>query len=424
MRHEVEHLGTDRQEPDPLPSLRVKARRFTAYLRRRWRFIAVEILVSLCLAELVLHQTAPWLPPRLPFTYEAERLDPVAMHQANFDFDSQLGWILRPGADPWWFQAWARHNSAGMRADREYAPAPAPARRRISAYGDSFTFCLEVELDDCWTTLLEDGIPRSEVLNFGVPGYAPDQAWIRYQRDGASWSPCAVLIGHMTENITRVVNRFRPFLVPTEGLLFPKPRFVLTGDRLELLPIPTQDIDAFRDPAWVEATLDEHDTWYFPGTFVAHPLDRLELVRLVRTIAYLGYRPQWGNWRHGSADMAYRPGTEAFEVLRAVLVRFADEVRRDGRQPVVVVFPTRFEVQARLSGSPLPHRALLDALQEADVPTIDLTDALTEAVRQSTAQPLGKEHYTYLGHFTQAGNMVVARTLARELPSLIGSSCT
>jgi hypothetical protein len=396
----------------------MSVRRITEYLRRRWRSIVGALFVSVSLAELTIHLSVPRLPPRLPFTYDRLGVDFVAMHQARFDFDSQLGWILRPGADPWWFEAWMRHNGAGMRADREYALNPGPGRRRISAYGDSFTFCLEVELDDCWTTLLEGEMPTSEVLNFGVPGYAADQAWLRYQRDGTSWGSCAVLIGHMTENIARVVNRFRPFLVPNEGLVFPKPRFVLNGDSLELLPIPTQHIDAFRDPGWVEANLGEHDTWYFPGTFVAHPLDGLELVRLVRTFAYRSYRPQWGTWYPGSAEMAYRPGTEAFEVLRAVLVEFAADVRRDGGQPVVVVFPTRYEVLARLAGKALPHGALLDALKAADVPTIDVTDALAEIARQSSAESL------LVRHFSPAGNTVVARTLARELPPLIGSTCT
>jgi hypothetical protein len=103
----------------------MSVRRFTGYFRRRWLTIVGELVVSLCLAELSLHLAAPLLPPRLPFTYDRGVLDSIAMHQAPFDFDARLGWILRPGADPWWFGAWARHNGAGMRADHEYALTPA-----------------------------------------------------------------------------------------------------------------------------------------------------------------------------------------------------------------------------------------------------------------------------------------------------------
>ena len=55
---------------------------------------------------------------------------------------------------------------------------------RLAVFGDSFTHCDEITYQNCWTSRLESLWPNTEVLNFGVPGFGPDQAWLRYQRDG------------------------------------------------------------------------------------------------------------------------------------------------------------------------------------------------------------------------------------------------
>ena len=164
--------------------------------------------------------------------------------------------------------------------------------------------------EDCWTRHLENLIPNAEVLNFGAPAYAPDQAWIRYQLGGITRRPCAVLIGHMVENINRVVNRFRPFYSAIENdIPLAKPRYIMDHGRPVLLPSPARQPADLMDPLWVETNLGPHDAWFFPGTFVANPLDALELVRLMRTAWYRRSRPEsLLYWTPEWAERVY-PGT-------------------------------------------------------------------------------------------------------------------
>jgi hypothetical protein len=60
----------------------------------------------------------------------------------------------------------------------------------------------------------------------------------------------------------------------------------------------------------------------------------------------------------------YRPGTEAFEVLVAVLSAFAAQVRADGAMPIVVVLHPQPEIMAQRDGLPKPHEALLAVLEQ------------------------------------------------------------
>src|SRR5207248_1478537 len=140
-----------------------------------------------------------------------------------------------------------------------------------------------------------------------------------------------------------------------------------------------------------------HDAWHFPGTFVANPFDRLETVRLLRTAAYRRARPPDNPDSVEWAERMYRPGTEAFEVLVRVLAGFAEKVRANGAAPIVVVHPSRAAFVAERDGAPRPHAALLGALQQRDIPTIDLTDPLFGEARRAGLADVVRDHYTPLG---------------------------
>ena len=388
-------------------------------LLSRLGVLAFGLVLALLVAELGLRLLAPVRPMRLlPFSYDAESIDRLVAAEANLTFDADLGWEPSPDVDRVGDEKISySHNHAGLRADREYEPVPPPGIRRYAAYGDSFTYCTDSTVGNCWTHKLEQLLDRSEVLNFGVPSYAPDQAWLRYQRNGAAYQPCAVLIGHMVENINRVVNRFRPFYQPQHYLPLAKPRFVLDANRAVLLPNPARQPELLKDPAWVEANLGPGDAFYFPGMFVANPFDRFELIRLVRTVIFRHDHDETDIWNQRMARRTYVPGTEAFEVLTAVLTQFADEVRADGATPVVLVFPTRVEIERQRDGREKIHAPLLQVLNQRGIATIDLTDAMGRQAHSADLNNLAPRHYRPLG------NQVVARTLKEQLPRLTAQTC-
>ena len=177
-------------------------------------------------------------------------------------FDPELGWTIRPHGNRPQYKA----NSKGLRATREYDPVPPADRVRVAAFGDSFIHASGVPTGFTWEEKLEELEPGLEVINFGIPGSAPDQALLRYRREGIQYRPAVVLIGMMSENINRMVNTFRPFYFAKSGLPFSKPRFAVEGGELVLHENPIRSIDEYRalleDPeAWLPR-LGEHDYYY------------------------------------------------------------------------------------------------------------------------------------------------------------------
>ena len=221
----------------------------------------------------------------------------------------ELGWSIRAGGVNGQFRA----NSAGLRADREYSSLPSISRVRVAAFGDSFTHGDEVAQQDTWQAALERADPELEVLNFGVPGYGPGQAYLRYQQLGRRFGPDIVLIGFMSENVHRAVNRFRPFYTRAGGIPFSKPRFVLEGQQLRLIPNPLRDAEDYQallaDPESVLRRLSVNDPHY-GDRYYAPWFDWSPTVRLI-TVA----RATLGS-RQGDEEVfvggAYNEATERF----------------------------------------------------------------------------------------------------------------
>jgi len=383
---------------------------------------AITVLLGVGLAEAAVRRLQP-VPETelLPFPFHPLAVERLDAGDSYLRFDPDLGWSQRPGAravdDGIVYQA----NGGGFRSDREYSPEPPPGVRRLAAFGDSFTHCDEVSLQDCWTARLEATWERSEVLNFGIQASAPDQGWLRYQRDGRPYRPCAVLIGFQVENVNRVVNRYRPFYAPQSGVAFSKPRFVLEGDGLRLLPNPASGSGQLDDPAWVERELGPNDFWYFSGMFAPRPLDSLMLARLGRSALYRQHRSTIEGSKSDERPNgnAYTPEDERFRVSGRLLVQFASEVRADGATPVVLFFGQRDEVVSVRHRQPKEYQPLLDWLAAEQIPTVDVTDDLAREANRVGADTL----FARNGHYSRRGNQAVSVALAQRLPRLTAPTC-
>ncbi|MBM3985073.1 MAG: hypothetical protein FJ296_05190, partial [Planctomycetes bacterium] len=112
------------------------------------------------------------------------------------------GWYDRPRWD--YFDAGGHvdyvFNRYGLR-DHDFELQRAPGEFRAVAIGDSFTFGVGVQLQDCWTEVAETALEQRlacpvEVINAGfASGYHADgyEEWIL--RDGVRLEPDVVLIG-------------------------------------------------------------------------------------------------------------------------------------------------------------------------------------------------------------------------------------
>lgn len=384
----------------------------------RWVLGVVVTLATLILADCL----AGWLlirdnrfrdrpVPPYGLTFNDAQRRHLAEMDEHWDpytqFDPVLGWSIRPlgvSADGRF-----RANAAGLRGDREYAPLPPEGTIRIAAFGDSFTHGATSN-SDTWCAQLESLDSRLEVMNFGVNGYGPDQALLRYEKGGgAAARPRIVLIGLMVENILRSVSVYRPAYYHETNSVVVKPRCRIGADGgLEWVPLGVRDARELKQEVETGAILErlrETDDWVrrLPRAYERSPLYWSSTVRMLDSVRENSGRDPCEHYLNAQS--------EPYRVSRAILKRFHEDALRNGADRVVVLFfpdePTLYDLSA---GQARCWSEFLRDLGGEGVETLDLTDVLLEAFRALGPQALFADN-----HYSAKGNAIVAAAVYRRL---------
>jgi hypothetical protein len=387
-------------------------------LSLRSKLVLVAIVIVAC--ELVAY-AGLWLLPRVTSS-RATRRAAIFAHQSaqltEYLADStrrdrvhpELGWIVRPGFK----REGEVINAQGLRNLHEYAPQPAPGVLRVAAFGDSFVYGSDVDTKDSWPTQTEQLYPQLEMLNYGTGGYGDDQAYIRYRREGADFSPTVVVLGFTPDDLRRLTNRYRKFIDDRE---FPwsKPRFVLepSGD-LRMIPPPMPDSAAqarvARDPRIV-LSWGEHEQWFYPVIY-RNPL--YDYSATVRFMSFLGVRIYEKSFDKNRlfAGGQFNASAEAFALQVAITKRFTDDVRRAGQRPFFIMLPDFPSVMRARDERVVMYQNLVDTLRTRGVEIIDPLPALV-AESKVVADPA--ELFTAGGHYAPRANTAVARFIGRQI---------
>ena len=330
--------------------------------------------------------------------------------------DELLGWAPRPGIQTGQYT----YNAEGIRvtsSDISYGEIPRNGTIRISLFGDSFTNGAEVSDGETWgeytgAALRERG-QAVEVLNFGVNGYGMDQAYLRWRYTGIRYKPTVVVFGLQLENAKRNINLIRPmYLRFTELLPFTKPRFIVEGAELRLINspvVPLKDLpDIVRNlEAW---PLVRYEGYYDPAKFRARPWSATKAVAFAADVI--------GEIVSAEGDDNVATAAERDLALR-ILDAFSDSVKAIGAHFIVYYLPRRHELRSLRSSGTVPDAVLLQEMQKR-FDFLSPADALQKEVGRTSIDALYQEG----GHYSPAGNRVIASVLAERLSGTVHAGGT
>ena len=310
-----------------------------------------------------------------------------------------LGWSIRPNGRNHESTA----NAAGIRAGHEYTPEPLAGITRISTFGDSFTHGDEVQNQDTWQAAMERLNPQMEVLNFGVPGYGLDQAYLRYNIDGVPFRSNIVFIGYMIDNIERTVNTYRPFYAEDSEIPLTKPRFILKDGQLTLIDNPLPRLEDYRnlidrDPA-VFKKISRYD-FYYNKKYFRGPFDLLPSVRLFKV-----------GRRQYKEFINERMKREAFRINEEIFRKFHDLVRQEGGRPIIIIFPTQWDIYRQRDHQPIRYQNILTMMQENHFEYIDLLHAFESESNEYPLEALFQPNK----HYSPLANQIIAAYMLRYL---------
>jgi len=322
--------------------------------------------------------------------------------QQLFMQDPRVGHRLRPGASARYttpeFSATIAINEQGVRDDRPIGPKP-PDEKRVVILGDSLVMSVQVDREQTFAHLLERGLnaqahgPTWRVINAGVQGYGPVDAWLFYKH---------------------VVDALEPDVV------------------LMTVFVGNDAVEAHDKESWIEAD--------GPPAGTATDAAATRLRRLVRASMVLqNVRLRWDLLKSSmEGPGAERPLTSylldppadvrhGLEVSRRAFGLIAERAAQRGASSAFVLMPARFQTDdadfgrleaiVREAGDTLVRHAATDRFRETltplGLPTLDLLPILQ-------AEPNRQELFFQQNvHLTPRGHRVVGEALlpfVRSLP--------
>ncbi|MBP0590983.1 SGNH/GDSL hydrolase family protein [Paraburkholderia sp. LEh10] len=166
------------------------------------------------------------------------------LHRRLMQYDPVLGYRFAPGLKlriPHEGGGYlVKTNRDGFRCEHQVTPRKNRAHR-ILVFGDSYTAGDGVSNGKRYADVLEEQLPDTEVLNFGLSGSGTDQQYLIFQQYAGKIEYDAVVISVLVENIQRNVLKERGWADRAgEAIRVPKPWFELSagGDGLTLTGQP------------------------------------------------------------------------------------------------------------------------------------------------------------------------------------------
>ena len=304
--------------------------------------------------------------------------------------------------------------------------------RRIAVYGDSFVLAENVALADTFVERLRDKLATTpvpaEVINAGVTGYGPDQAYLRFVRQAEELQPDGLLFVVCASNDFGDLLRNKLFAVDADGELARRsPRLAqrmrqhfADARQRAARPALQRAFETWRERRVAERLEREHDQsalpyidWYLEAA-VQESADarsgNAEVFNLFQDVydADVAIRPDSSSARHKVA------------LMRAVLARLRDECATRGVDLLVLIVPSAVDLcpgfDVRVDPGRWPNydpRRLTDTLaglcEELGVEAFDLFEAFSE----------GDPEALFVGgsdvHWNAAGQALAARLVAGRL---------
>ena len=316
-----------------------------------------------------------------------------------FVIDETLGWTVgrnRTGVGP--FGETYFSNEDGLRTSQQGSllKNQSPGLR-IAILGDSYTFGEDVSYEETWGHQLEKRLGSGvQVLNFGVPAYGIDQAYLRYLREVRQWHPDIVILSFISHDLVRSGMVYYWIGFPGAAVPGAKPRFSLVGEQLTPINLPLPSPQQIQSTSTIGGLpFIESDSAYNPPDWEWHFYQYSYLFRFAIS------------WSLNLTSTSYELDKDVQWVSEIILKTFVHTVQAADSLPMVVFLPeyTEFRNSSRLPS----ERELLGrrVAREAGVEFLDLTPCLESVVA------VGR--FTTGWHYTPQANGAVAQCLQGEI---------
>ncbi len=273
---------------------------------------------------------------------------------------------------------------------------------KISTYGDSFTYCEDVNENETWQYYLSES-SHTKVINFGVRGYGPDQALLKMMQHLESGIKTdVVILSILSENISRVVNVNTKFYWSVGDYGGFKPVLVKEGSGYKWKDSYLGDIDSGEGRAKAIAMVQKYDYWYKVNKdrpTIKFPYS----LSLLRVADYLLFKvKRWPDlWKEAPPA----------NVMRELVNIFYSLSQKYKFKPVLVFIPDSYDLKRKEKGKAQSYARFIESLRsdfgDKGMVIVDILDEDLDA-------PLFNV-MPYAGHASAYGNKAIAKAIYEKI---------
>ena len=324
-----------------------------------------------------------------------------------FIFHNELGWTIAPnkkgigpaGESMFSSAEGARAPHEGIRFDTRTASV------KIALLGDSYVFGSDVNYEETWGFKLQaEAGANAEVLNFGVPGYGIDQAYLRYLSAVKPLRPQIVILGLISHDLIRTTMVY--YAVGFPGAVAPaaKPRFTIRDGELKLVNIPLLSPESLYDIRSIDdLPYIRYDRAYRPTEWQSHWYQLSFFLRFLVSWCY-----------SCGLTASPRDNDETVPLNRAILQSFVRDVIAEGSIPLIAFLPSFTDFRDAGNWAPRASVPGLKTLENIGVNFVDLTPCM-QGIEEG-------KRFTAGWHYTTYANSVIATCLHAELSPYLSRS--
>ena len=392
-------------------------------------WLIIEILMQIWIK--LVHREFPWL---IISKDEKPKLDNLGLNKfLKNGYDSQLGWIRKPNTSNYEKNkngktSW-NINSIGSRIN----PGFDNQKASISCYGDSFTFCRQVNDNETWEHFLSK-LTKMNVQNFGVGNYGIDQSILRLEREYSKNPTEIVILTVVPDTICRIMSIWKHYYEYGNTFAF-KPRFILKNNKIELIKNIINEKSKFSIYNKYLKQIQKFDYFYkqkflkekihFPyslNIFRNMKRNFLILKWITKISLYKKFNKNFSQfeWKPMKIimdiNLSWRlklfQNSNSITLFQKILERFSNFGSAQNFIPVFAFIPQKDDIEFIKSNYHF-YKNFINIINNID--GIFFIDITKNFLKISNLDELYSDDNSYGGHLSKQGNTVVANIIYNEL---------
>lgn len=351
----------------------------------------------------------------------------------DIGYDPELGWVRKPNTSNYEEGTEGRTewkiNQNGARDN----PGFENIKSNISCYGDSFTFCRQVNNNETWEHYLSQ-LENTNVKNFGVGNYGIDQSLLRLKREFPKNKTQKVILAVVPDTISRIMSYWKHYYEYGNTFAF-KPKFILKNEELFLLKNIIDKEEKFYE---YEKYLDEikkHDYFYnnkfrkeeirFPYIFhtfknakrnfsILYWVSKIQILKkLNKPISKIEWFPMQTIMK---INLEWRLKLYENKIARKILIKIIEEFIKFGKDnefvPIFLFIPQKDDI-IFIKNNFHFFKSFVEMIEKINgLYMIDVTEKILE---KSNLDELYSDDNQYGGHLSKKGNQLLATIIHNEM---------